>query len=550
MKHLLLSAAALALLTGCGNRENANDVDVGRAGEVALEGAENALEDLSNVVLREGRAENAGAALTALSLDSNDSGRVSFAEQDTRGDGATFSDVVIEIPGDDGDDGGQFRVGTLEVDGLDMVDGQASFSLMSLSDITIVPNDPEDAANGQMSIASIELTNPSPALAAWVASLMGDGEPGVFPVGEELSFDSWTLSDLDFNLDDENDRVDLNIASVRLGDVEGGKLAVAALENISMNVQEGEDSAPGMFRLGSLTLTGADISWLEAVSEHVGDEEALVGAVMAKAYENPMEPGYNQFNLEDLAFDMDGVSFALPSMDAFVERNAAGEPTRYVTRPMTMTLSADPQAGEAGGELAGALGMMNYETVELTFASDSRYDPEADRAVFDANDNYVSLSDGFTMRFGGDFSGYEAYAAALSGLDFTGDMDDAASQAAVEEALNQLVLNNFTLQIEDNSIVDRALELYAMQSNMDVATARQQAAGMVAMAPMMAAGSGVDMQMVSSAATALSQFITDPGTLTLSLNPDEPLRIGSLAEIEDPSLINSELLGFSLTHEN
>lgn len=552
MKHLLLSAAALALLSACGNNNANNGGDINRAGDAAVRGAENALNDLTNVVLREGRAENAGAALTALSLDNAGSGRISFADANTNGDAATFTDVVIQVPGQDGDEdtsGGEFRVGSLELDGLDMVNGQATFSLMSLSDITLVPNDPDDAEAGQLSIANIELTNPSPALSSWVASLMATGEPAEFPDVDQLSFDSWTMSDLDFNLDDNDDTVDFNVASIRLGGVESGKLAVAALENITLNMQE-TDSAPGMFRLGSLTMTGADVSWLSAVREHSGDEEELFAALMAKAYENPMDPGYDQFALADLAFDMDGVNFVLPAMNAYVDRNNDGVPVRYVTQPTTMTLTSDPDAGEAGGQLAGALGTLNYDQVEVTFAGDTRYDPSADRATFDAADNYLTVADGFTMRFGGDFTGYRDYAAALAGMDFTGEMNDEATEALVQDALNNLVLNDFTLVIEDNSFVDRALAFYAMQSDMDVASARQQAAGFIAMGPMMAAGSGVDMQMVSSAATALSQFVSDPGTLTLRLNPDEPLAIGSLTEIEDPAMINSELLGFSLTHSN
>ena len=72
---------------------------------------------------------------------------------------------------------------------------------------------------------------------------------------------------------------------------------------------------------------------------------------------------------------------------------------------------------------------------------------------------------------------------------------------------------------------------------------------MMAMAPMMLGGSGVDMELVTEASTALSSFITDPKTLTISLNPASPLKVSELAEMEDPSALTKSALGFSATNE-
>lgn len=72
---------------------------------------------------------------------------------------------------------------------------------------------------------------------------------------------------------------------------------------------------------------------------------------------------------------------------------------------------------------------------------------------------------------------------------------------------------------------------------------------MMSMAPMMAQGSGVDMEIVTELATAVSAFITDPGTLTIKLAPDQPLSMETLSAMEDPSMLTKSYLGFSASHK-
>ena len=69
------------------------------------------------------------------------------------------------------------------------------------------------------------------------------------------------------------------------------------------------------------------------------------------------------------------------------------------------------------------------------------------------------------------------------------------------------------------------------------------------MAPMMAGGSGIDMELINEASSALSSFVTDPQTLTISFAPAEPLGMETLMALEDPSAINKEMLGFSASNE-
>ena len=195
--------------------------------------------------------------------------------------------------------------------------------------------------------------------------------------------------------------------------------------------------------------------------------------------------------------------------------------------------------------------MIGYESIELKAASTSDYDPDSDTISFKAKDNYFELVDGATFSFGGDIAGYAAYSKkAGESLDFEAMAEgQEPDTAAMQAALGELKIGAFELKIKDDSLVNRIFNAVAAQSGEDPEQMRQQVSMMMGMAPMMAQGSGVDMELVTELATAVSAFITDPGTLTIEVAPEQPLSVASLAEMEDPSLLTKEYLGFSASHK-
>jgi hypothetical protein len=91
------------------------------------------------------------------------------------------------------------------------------------------------------------------------------------------------------------------------------------------------------------------------------------------------------------------------------------------------------------------------------------------------------------------------------------------------DTLENMVLHNMELSLKDDGFLNRAINAYAAQSGQDPQELRNQLTGMLAMAPMMAAGSGIDPELLTEASTALSSFVSDPKTLTIKLAPAEPL---------------------------
>ena len=219
--------------------------------------------------------------------------------------------------------------------------------------------------------------------------------------------------------------------------------------------------------------------------------------------------------------------------------------TATVLKPMTMTLSADPEGGEGGEELAEALSMLGYKDITLKAEGLTSYDPDADIVSYADGKNYFELVDGARISYGGKLGGFSAYsqAAAAMNTQYGPDPD------AMQEAFSKLTVHDFSLSIDDNSLVDRLFTLAASQSGEDPQQMRNQTVMMMGMAPMMAAQSGVDSALVTEAIGALTEFIKEPGTLTISLAPSSPLNIAELVAAGDPSALTKDALGFSATHK-
>ncbi|MEM0986816.1 MAG: hypothetical protein AAGJ32_11250 [Pseudomonadota bacterium] len=569
MKKLMTGVSALVLISACGGASEedvANEVAtrVADASSAAVESAEDALAALGNITLRSGDASKADEALAAMSLASSGDGRVAFNSKSVDGASARFEGVTIAIPEvevDDNEDvdvdtgfsGGVINVETVEFDGLDVTDEGATFSRMAFNKIELVPNDAEAAEQADVDIGTFEIVNPSPQMASWVASLMGNGAPADFPSGEALSFEKMSLADMSLVSDNTEDgtTADVAIASIDFGAAAENRMGIAAIRGVSMDVTDGEDGGTFNVSLASLGVSGAQTGIVGAIANAAdGDDDAEAAeAILGAIYENPVDPGYDRFQLRDLAITGEGVNFSLPSIDNFVQRRDDGQPIGFVTEPYTLTLSADPDGGEAGGELAGQLGMIGFETIELSGKGKSSYDPDTDRLTMEPGDNTIALKDAFEVKFGADLGGYKAYGAAFQNLDLEGMAEEGAPDPTLmQDAVSALSLYGLELEFDDNSMVDRIFNVLAAQSGEDPQAMRTQAIGFLGMAPMMASGAGVDMNIVTEATTAISAFLQSPGTLTIKLDPETPLSAETFEGLDDPSGLTKEILGFSITH--
>ena len=530
MKHLFMSAAAIALLAACGGGDNGSEATKNEP-KVEINAKHSDLAPLSSFTPREGNASKTSDVLTALNLDSSGAGFATFADSNISGDGATFTDVVIAPDGPDE----AMKIGKIELDGLDMTDAGAIFSKLSVSDVEMGDGDES------FKLDNFTVVNPSAELAAFLTTAFSGEDPGEFPPIDQISFDAVSFGDFSFEGGDEDDGGKFKIANVGLQGMGNGELKAAVLSGLTLDGMD--DGSPLTGGIGKMAFFGMDYAFVEQIQALGEDpDEDQIAALFASSMSDATDPPYDGVVMEDLKFDGAGVKVDLPLMDVIVQRDDQDRMTATVMKPLTLKLSADPNGGEGGEQLAEGLSMLGYKDITLKAEGVTTYDPDADIVSYAAGSNYIEIVDGAKISYGGKLGGFSAYSEAAANMQTAyGPNPD-----AMTEALSKLTLHNFTLTIDDDSLVDRLFTLAASQSGEDPQQLRNQTIMGMGMAPMMAAQSGVDSELVSEAVSALTDFIKEPGTLTFTLNPASPLVVG---EIEDPSVLTKEFLGFSATHK-
>lgn len=539
MKKLLIGVAAVALLAGCGGKDKAEEVVEGQIVEMVDAGATKVekmgQKALPKVKLRDGDKATAGDALAALSLADAGEGRFEFGDSNLKGDDATITDLVLTA--EDAEDG-DVKIDKLELENLAMVDGKATFARMTMSDITLTPPSDED---GQGKIKSIELINPSPETAAWVASVMGQGEPADFPVGEGLSFDKWSMNDVDFSITDDDGQGTFEIDTIEINNLDGDKAGRVLVDSINLDMVADSDG-PVKVNIDKMELRGIEMKMLTAMMENGGDEDAMAEAMMEILNRDTVEPGYDSVIIDDMSASVMGANFSVPKLKAYVTRDKNDRPTQIRTEPYKMSLT--PGEGELGTQLAQGLSILGYETVEISGESLTNYDPDTDTMSYAKGKNHLTLKDGFRLHFAGKIAGMNSVTQAVAA------QGEAAAPPDPEAMLRDLVIHNFELKLKDDSFVDRAFNAYAAQSGQDPDQMKNQMGMMMAMAPMMAAQAGVDAGLAQEVTGALSEFLTDPKTLTISMSPETPLTGADLAALaDDPTKLTKEFLGLSASNK-
>ena len=548
MKYLLTGVAAIAMLTACAKKDK-TPAEEARSGIVFSQEKPTAFK------VQKGDPATAAQALAAMSLDTSGAGRVAWDKKDVKGDSAVFTDVTL-VSGDKSSDsvgmhldddafdleGADLKAKKVQFEGLAMKDGKATFSHLVMSDVSLVPTDPDEAKQGSGKIGSIELVNPSPETAAWVASLFGQGEKQEMPEGAALSFDHWAVNDVDFRIDEaEGDKGVFTVNSIEVTGLKDDKAALMKVGKLDFDMTEAKDGNRIKMNLGGFEIHGANLKTLGEARDEAEDPSNVTD-VMKLSNQDPADPGYESLSIDNFTMDMAGVKVDLPKLTSQVGHNKANSVIAVRTDPFKMTLTTGE--GEFGEQLAGPLAMMGYETVELSGAGYQTYEPETDLTTYVKGQNYWQVKDGFRLDLGLQYAGAKAMAAAEQ---------SAASSAnptqALDTALSNMILHNVELTLKDDGFVDRAFNAYATSSGQDPKAARNQVAGMLAMAPMMAGGSGIDMELINEASAALSSFISDPKTLTIKLKPKEPLAMSAIADMEDPSSLTKASLGFEASNK-
>jgi hypothetical protein len=452
-------------------------------------------------------AETTQDGLAAFHLAQSGEGRVAFGSSAVEGGVQVFSDVVFR-----GDDGSELRAETLRIAGARETADGSLFDRLEIVDL--VGSDGVD----EFTVDRILIEDPNPLFATVIAQALSD--EGVDEDADWGAFTDYafrTLAVEGFGADSDDGAFALE--ALRFSDLSGGVLGGFAFEGLTGSGDA--DGSQVSFELGSWTMNGLDLSGADAFSARdVEDPEDLQAALFESGFNDPFRKHYDDYALEDVRIDVDGVMVSLASFEGTAQQTRVGVETEDTLDGLVVEFDGKRNLGAQALQM---LSFLDYDRIEINGHLEQTANQVEDRIV---SDEYsITASDAFALELDYDFGGVRAYMenVAEQGFDITADM----SPEAMTELLGPLLVHGFELRLVDDSIVERALAAAATMQGQTPDQVREQAIAIMTVGTMMVPPGPVQA-LAMEAIGATGDFLTEPGTLRITLSPDEPVALSDL----------------------
>lgn len=498
---------------------------------------------------------DAQAAIAAMGLDASDTNEISFERgRFARGD-YVFTNVVFHIEeehddeaGEEGDfnvslEGEELRVDEMRFSSPRLApDGRVMFDAFSMSGLNAAGDDGESVV-----IDLIEIVGPNADFAAMIAegfATIGEGDEDDvdFDIGDD-PFDRLALNGLRVS-DTGDDETTVNLGSLVLEHDADDE--VARFEMNDFLVDAMDDDGPIRISLSEIRMEGISTEttgeWFTALEND--NMPAFMNSYMNAATVNPASI-FSEFILRDFAFNGAGLDLSLASITAENEvRRGNVHSSGIVDR---LHFSADAES-ENGAQIAAGLMMLGYSELNMNAVTNTVFEPERGRA-YTTGDNYYLVEDAFRIDFSQDLEGYNEYTALMAELisDAAENGDDAAEEAAMA-AMSALQVNEFSVSISDESILERAFGAMAAQQGIAPEQARAQASALVLLGAA-SAGPLVPAPLMSELTSAVSGFLNNGGSVTVGMRPTSPTTVGDMMTLVEQEEPDFERLGISVSAE-
>lgn len=470
-------------------------------------------------------AEAATQALAAFGLDTQ--GRASWDSMDQDGAAFTFTGFTVSDPE------GAFSADRLVLVEPQITDEGPVFSRLEFSDAQVTQSEGEmraTIARGLVRDAGPEIAEAIAAVLQGRDALFDAADPSAGRFGE-ISIEGLVID----GLSETGQALGFTLASARAVGHDGETIEMMRLDDLAFETTD-ENGAPVTMSLGRASAEGvaSALAGLAGLERGAGMSSPLGGALSP-------DNQYERFDVADLNVLAGGVQVVMPSLSGEVEEMSGG---RLISRAAMdqLSLSAAPQAGGAGAQLAAALDQLGYEAMNFSFENAVIYDTEADR-VETTGENYLRLEDGFTMRFEQVVTGVTAYTEAYAAWLAQGNE---AGETPPSSVFEPLMFERMVISLEDESLLDRSLAMAAQMQGVTPEQLRLQAGAYVSMGAAFA-GDMVPPRLLSELQTSLTGFIGQGGTLTVEMAPAQPVSVGQL--MDDGTSVDAEALGLGVRHE-
>lgn len=535
MKHLLLSGlASAALLAACSPEDN---------------------QDTSNVRVSQTQAET---ALSEMGLFGDINPNITYATLDVSDNQAVFRDVVFQA---EADDEGTLPTPVRVEEMIVTAPRLGANDMLELDGLTLNQISMQDE-DTELSIRRIIVDQPNAMMANDIGFLFSGSSFEDESVDiSAYTFRTFAIEDLELVANTpatkDAEASDVAIRFDRMGIDHDRETGLGELELSDFFLSATEDDTPVSFSVGSATLSGLATRSLIPLMQGTtaaalkGDDERVESAIenitaefVGQFQSRPWEV-YRSWQLNDFAMNASGIVIAMDAVHSGYEINGD-----IVTERMelgALTLGAEGSSTEAT-ELAEALDGLGYDEMSLTASYEARIDTVNDR-YYSVRPGIIELEDGLRITIDQDFSGYLAYQDANGATMAEYGLEQAEVPLEVTLSdLELLHLNRLNIQLEDNSLLERAFTLAGAEQGLTAEEMRAQMSALV-MISMMGAGDAIPREVSSQLTPALMGFITNGGTLRIASEPDTPYSIGEVVQDGMSNTLDINALGLTITHE-
>lgn len=456
--------------------------------------------DLLKVPARDVSTADAETALKAVGLW-DESNKISWDSRS--GDKGTykFKNVSITPP-----KGETVKIKTLTLAGLHMANETPLADLITLSDLSITDDD------ASLTVENMGLTG----------VVMADNLGSLDDL-TDLDSKSVVISGAKMRGEDGQTKVDFDIDNLGWGLDPKDNYLRAAVKNISFNAT-GRDAM-------SLKLTSANMRGLapavdssSATLSNLSDPDGFLKLL-----------GENQQlgDAEITGFEVDGDFFSirLPKFTQTAKEKGKVTHVDFDMPALTVSIQEEdaPASAKQHVEIIQSLGFD-----EMKFSSKGQTEINVAADLMKMKAISFDLQDGFDLNYSGEIEGFGAVQA----------LGANAPVADIQAAQSEIKIHDFSLSLEDKSIVERGFNLAGKMTGQTPKNLRRQANGILALGSL-AALTQDDGAIYSEFTKALGVFIQDGGTFNISLKPETPLSVSDFESLSQGKKPDLKRLGFS-----
>ena len=454
--------------------------------------------------------DEAKQALEELNLlQSSDEG-LSWAKSSGKSGNYSYTDLAAKS------DDGTLTIDKAELYGVHMNGETATFDRADFSNIKIY-NEDDDVT---VTFDALSLARPTPAMAKSIinslANIKDIDDLGLQSDSGEKSFGAISMTDTAIKSAELNGKIETLIWS----EDKNSGLTDMLLDDINVTF-EGRQGESGQLALGEFSATGLRSNLFKGISSPT----ALLGKFGSTG------KNFDEVKLDDLSFNSSSVSISTEGFAGKATEKGGVTTIKQSSEPFRIMLKDQPKNPQAAQAFA-MVKELGFD--ELVFQSSQTQIIDSNTDTVTVKDGVVTMKDGFNLDYNYSASGLNQLQKKLK---------DNGGQNDMNAALSSMTLNGVQFRLEDKSIVDRGLKLAAEFQGTTPDTIKNQIKIASAGASLFA-GTGIEAALMGEMGTALSEFFENGGTLSVVVDPGEPVAMSQLANLKKSDLTIKEL-GFS-----